>query len=169
MVMKGNKTSHDRGPTRAPVRGQATPSNRILVVDDEFVIRLLIAQVLVRSGYQVDTAEDGEIGWEALQAKHYDLLITDHNMPKVSGVELVKMLRSADLALPVILVSGAMPTEELNRHPWLQLSATLLKPFTDDELLGTVKKVLRGADSGRGQDEPETTWRSHPSLHGIPV
>jgi YesN/AraC family two-component response regulator len=64
----------------------------------------------------VDTAEDGEFGWEALQAKNYDLLITDNNMPKVSGLELVKKLRSARMALPVILASGAMP-EELNRLP----------------------------------------------------
>jgi two-component system alkaline phosphatase synthesis response regulator PhoP len=167
--MKRNRTSYAGGQTGGKAQSRASHSNRILVVDDEIAIRLLISDALVRSGYHVDTAEDGEIGWEAIQSKSYDLLITDNNMPKVSGLELVKKLRSADLALPVILVSGAIPTEELNRNPGLQLSATLPKPFTDHELLGTVKKVLCKTDSTRAQDEPEPIWQSHRSVHSLPV
>jgi CheY-like chemotaxis protein len=118
----------------SPARYQATPSNRILVVDDDRDLRLLSAEVLVRSGYKVDTAEDGEAGWEALHANSYDLLITDHNMPKVSGVELVKKVRSAHMILPVILASAALPAEELDRVPWLYPVATLIKPFSSDYL-----------------------------------
>jgi DNA-binding response OmpR family regulator len=119
-------------------------------VDDDIVVRRLGATVLVRSGYRVDTAGDGQAGWEALQTKNYDLLITDHNMPKVSGVELVKKLRSENAALPVILVSGTIPTEEFDRHPWLRLTAMLLKPYTPAEMLKTVKKVLSEAESTPG-------------------
>jgi DNA-binding response OmpR family regulator len=120
---------------------------RILVVDDDISIRQLSAAVLKPSGYQVDTAEDGAAGWEALHGKSYDLLITDHDMPKVSGVELVKKLRSARMTLPVVLTSGALPADELSRNPSLRLAATLLKPFSRDELLGTVMEVLRVSDS----------------------
>ena len=127
---------------------------RKLVVEDDIHIRQLSTRMLLRSGYQVDAAEDGEAGWEALQARHYDLLIIDNNRPNLGGVELVKMLHSACMTLPVIMASGAIPTEELNRHPGLQLAATLLKPFTLDELLGTVKKVLRARDSSRERIEP---------------
>ena len=151
--MKNNNTSHGGEPARPRTRSRATPSKRILLVDDNTDIRLLGADLLFHSGYEVDTAGDGESGWEALQARNYDLLITDHNMPKVSGVELVKKLRAARMALPVILASGAMP-EELNRLPWLQLAATLWKPFTPGELLGTVKKVLRATVSAHEQVEP---------------
>src|SRR5690349_5099960 len=157
--MKRNRTSYAGGLAGGQARSQTPYSNRILVVDDDIVIRLMSSEALARSGYQVDTAADGEIGWEALCSKSYDLLITDNNMPKVSGVELVKMLRSADLALPVILVSGAMPTEELIRHPWLQVAATLLKPFTGDELVEVAKKVLRETGSTHDQLEPETIRR----------
>jgi DNA-binding response OmpR family regulator len=159
--MKGNKTSRAGERSSARTRSRAAHSNRILLVDDDIDIRLLGADLLFHSGYQVDTAEDGESGWEALQANPYNLLITDNNMPRVSGLELVKKLRSARMALPVILASGAMP-EELNRLPWLQLAATLWKPFTPDELLGTVKKVLRATDSAREQLEPLPIWRSQP-------
>ena len=74
-------------------------------------------------------------------------------MPNVSGVDLVKKVRSAHMTLPVILASGDLPTRELARNPWLQPVATLAKPFTGEELLGTVKKVLREADRAREQTE----------------
>jgi DNA-binding response OmpR family regulator len=50
------------------------------------------------------------------------------------------------MTLPIILATGTLPEEELERHPWLQLAATLLKPFSPDQLLETVKRVLRAAD-----------------------
>ena len=115
---------------------------RILVVDDDQEIRHLTTFVLLRSGYQVDEAEDGAAAWEALQAGHYDLLITDHSMPKVTGVELVRQLRGARMGLPVILATGTLPTAEINRDGELRLAATLSKPFGPDQLLETVRKVL---------------------------
>jgi len=135
-------------PAVAPTQRQANPSNRILLVDDDLSIRKISAQMLTASGYQVDTAEDGAVGWEALHASSYDLLITDNNMPKVSGVELVKKLRSARMTLPVVLATGDIPTEALNRNPSLRLAAMLLKPFTMADLLGTVKKILSAAAGG---------------------
>jgi CheY-like chemotaxis protein len=167
ITMKVNKATSVRGSTRAAAHGRATPSLRILVVDDELVIRLTVAYQLMRSGHQVDTAEDGKAAWEALQSERYDLLITDHNMPKVSGLELVKKLRAADAALPVILMSGAMPEEELHQHPWLQLAATLPKPFTGDELLGIVERVWPKPANACGQIGPEIIPRSHASVHGV--
>jgi DNA-binding NtrC family response regulator len=126
---------------------------RILVVDDEALIRKSYAQVLRGFSYQTETAEDGAAAWEALQVNGYDLLVTDHNMPRVSGVELIKMVRSAHMALPVILASGNLPMRELEQNAWLQPVATLVKPFTGEELLNAVKKVLREADSAREQTE----------------
>ena len=96
--------------------------------------------------YRVDLAEDGAAAWKALQANSYDLLITDNKMPKLSGVELVKKLRSVGMTLPVVLASSAIPTEELERNPWLQLAATLEKPFSRGQLLETVREVLLAAD-----------------------
>jgi DNA-binding response OmpR family regulator len=127
--------------TAAP--GQTNPPRRILVVDDDIAIRQLSTDLLTRSGFHVDVAEDGAVAWNTLQTNHYDLVVTDHRMPKVSGVQLVKKLRAARMALPVILVSGTLPTEELDRPSCLQLAATLLKPFTADELLLAVTEVLR--------------------------
>jgi DNA-binding response OmpR family regulator len=164
--MNDNRTSHAREPAGARVRCGTDPAHRILLVDDDISIRQLATEMLVHSGYHVVTAEDGAVAWQSLNTDSYDLLITDHSMPNVSGVELLKKLRAARMALPVILVSGAMPTAELNRDPGLQLTATLAKPFTSDELLGTVREVLRATDGAQGPIAPPG-WQSQPSVVGL--
>jgi DNA-binding response OmpR family regulator len=117
---------------------------RILVVEDDDDIRSFNAEALTGCGYHVEAAVDGAKGWEALNASRYDLLITDNNMPKLTGIELIKRLNDAHMAVPVILASGVSHAEETD----LRLAATLPKPFTLDELLGTVKKVLGEANDG---------------------
>ena len=93
----------------------------------------------------IGDAVDGAAGWAALNADHYDLLITDNCMPKLTGVELIKKLNDARMPVRVILASGMERAEQVEE---LQLAATLPKPFTLDELLGTVRKVLGEADGG---------------------
>jgi DNA-binding response OmpR family regulator len=151
-------------PAEAPLQGRPRPTHRILVVDDEPIIRRLIAAALLGSGYHVDAAEDGAAAWKALQAKTYDLLITDHMMPNLTGVELVHNLRSARMALPVVMVAGTLPTHEL---PLLQLAATLLKPFVVAELLETVEDVLHPMDIPLGRIHPRPHWRNQPAASGL--
>jgi len=126
----------------APTRFPGKPAHRILVVEDSAPVRELNVQVLALVGYQVEGAEDGAAGWQLLEGRHFDLLITDHEMPKLSGLELIKQVRSAGMTLPIILATGRLPEEELERLPWLKLDATLLKPFSPDQLRQTVKRVL---------------------------
>lgn len=129
-----------------PAQSQAELPQRILVVEDDSAIRQLNTEVLIRFGYHVDAAEDGVAAWEALNADGYDLMITDNNMPNVSGLELLKKLRAARMDLPVIMATGTVPTEEFTRYPWLRPAATLLKPYTAEEMLRMVKIVLSGAE-----------------------
>ncbi|MDD5141663.1 MAG: response regulator [Verrucomicrobiales bacterium] len=125
------------------------PPRRILVVEDNLAIRQLNTEVLTDSGYQVDAAENGAVAWAALQLFDYDLLITDNEMPNVTGVDLLKKLHAASKSLPAIMVSGTMPTEELNREPWLQIVERVVKPYSLSKFLETVEKVLRAADAAR--------------------
>jgi two-component system, sensor histidine kinase len=138
-------------PSKARRPGQTRPTRRILVADDEPVIRSMIRSMLAGAGHHVDVVEDGAAAWAALQAQSYDLLVTDHNMPRMTGLELVRQLRSARMALPVMLVAGAVPEDELQQDPSLQIAATLSKPFEVGELLGTVETVLRAYDDPREQ------------------
>jgi two-component system chemotaxis response regulator CheY len=145
--MKANITTHVEEPAGARARGETNSPLRILLVDDDSSIRQLGADMLIRSGYEVDGAEDGAAAWQALNANDYDLLITDNNMPNMTGIDLLKKLRAGRMDLPVIMATGALPMLEFTQHTWLQPAAALIKPYSPAELLGTVKLVLREGDN----------------------
>lgn len=142
-------------PTGMPASPPETNlPRRILVVEDDAVLRRLNNGVLTGSGYNVDTAPDGAGAWVALQLFDYDLLITDYDIPNVSGLDLLKKLYAAYMTLPVIMVSGTMPTAELNRQPWLQVETKLNKPYSRLELLIAVGNVLGTNEALREQTTP---------------
>ncbi len=135
------------GSIGTPLPNQTSPPQRILVVDDDANTRVLNMAVLTQAGYQVDGAANGAAGFAALQTGYYDLVITDNFMPKLTGIGMLKKLRAAQMSLPVIMATGALPTEEFARYPWLQPDATLLRPYPVEELLAKVAVVLRMADA----------------------
>jgi len=158
-AMKENQISQSGEPVGASFQCPTGPICRILLVDDCSAIRQLITELLIYSGYEVDTAADGAAAWEALQMKPFNLLITDYDMPRLTGVELVRKLRSASMMLPVILTSGSVPTEELAQNPSLELAAILPKPFSPEELLGTMTNVLTATVSSPWQLGRLPDWR----------
>jgi len=133
----------ERNGTHVPVESLAAP--RILVVEDDIFFRQLNADVLLHCGYAVQAVEDGAAAWEALNASHYDLLVTDNSMPYLSGVELLRKLYAAHIHLPVIMATGAIPSDELSRLPSLKPSAMLQKPYSVKELVRAVKRTLSEA------------------------
>jgi DNA-binding response OmpR family regulator len=145
--MKKDKIQADNEPAGVSTGAHKNPSRRILVVDDDPDTRQLSVDVLVSSEYEVDAAIDGAAGWEALRARHYDLVITDNKMPRMTGVELIEKLRYTRVGLPVIMATSQLPTSIFDSKPWLTPDATLQRPFSNDDLLATVKKVLRIDDS----------------------
>ena len=160
--MKDRQISEAGAPAGAARQRPTTSPQSILVVDDDSDTRLLYGFVLTRTGYFVDVAEDGAAGWEALQARRYNLLITEHEMAHLTGVELVKRLRAARMAVPVIMAARRLPIEELARNPALQLAATLSKPILADALLDTVSNVLRATHSVPEPIKPLPAWRNQP-------
>jgi DNA-binding NtrC family response regulator len=165
--VKNSEILQDTKSADTQTRSQTKPARRILVVEDDVDVRRVNAEVLSRFGYQVDSAEDGAVAWDTLQLNRYDLLVTDNQMPKVSGVELLKKLHAVRMALPVIMATGTLPIEEFTRYPWLQPAATLLKPFTGGELLGAVERVLHEPGVAEDQIEPLPIWRIQPSADDI--
>ncbi len=142
-----NSVGEQPNPKVLPVNSApGKPSHRILVVEDEPLLRKLNREALVRSGFHVDDAEDGEVAWDALQATRYDLVVTDHKMPKMTGIELLHKLHSSGMALPVIMASGTLSHAELGNYPGLKPAAVLSKPYTLDELVLVVRAVLDGRD-----------------------
>jgi DNA-binding response OmpR family regulator len=130
-----------------PLPRSANSSHPILVVDDDDDVRQLTLDVLTDSGYDVEGVKDGAAGWKALQTNNFDLVITDNKMPKMSGLEMIAKLRSARMSILVIMATGSLPMHEFASKPWLYPDATLQRPFSNQALLASVKKVIRRNDS----------------------
>lgn len=144
--MKNFESTSTSEPARSFIRDQPALPPRILVVDDDNDTRQLSMDVLAGDGYDVEAAKDGAAGWEALQAEEYDLVITDNTMPRMTGVEMIAKLRAARMSLPVIMATGHLPAHEFVRRPWLKPDLSLQRPFTNDDLLAAVKKILGNSD-----------------------
>jgi CheY-like chemotaxis protein len=145
--MRDGKIPQAVEPATAPARNQTNPPRSILVVDDNGDTRQLSVDVLTGSGYDVEWAKDGAAGWEALQANNYNLVVTDNQMPRMTGIEMIEKLRASTMAVPVIMATRYLPADEFARRPWLKPDAMLERPFSNDELLETVTKIL-GTDGG---------------------
>ncbi|MEO8205522.1 MAG: response regulator [Chthoniobacterales bacterium] len=115
-------------------------SLRILVVDDDALIGKISKKILEHDGYVADIVDNAAAGLQALQSRHYDLLITDNGMPQMSGLEMIKALRAQQVEVPIIMASGNLSKEDLN--PELRINACLLKPYTKAQLAETVNEVL---------------------------
>ena len=118
---------------------------RILIVDDEDNDRDLNSRLLIRAGYEVVGAVDGDAAWEAIQTQYFDLMITDNSMPKVTGIELVNKLHAAGNKLEIIFLTGEFPYDQFKRYPWLKTMVILTKPLTNSEILSVVGKKLNNA------------------------
>lgn len=114
----------------------------ILVVDDDARIRDTVATVLHHTGYRVSCAEDGEAGWNALCADKFDVMITDHEMPRLKGLDLLRRVRAVPLRVPVILASGNIPWHEPDLLPLLTPGEVLEKPYSAANLLEKVRSFL---------------------------
>ncbi|WP_458723090.1 response regulator [Pseudomonas brenneri] len=121
---------------------------RILVVDDSLTVRELQRKLLLNRGYDVAVAVDGMDGWNALRSEDFDLLITDIDMPRMDGIELVTLLRRDTRlqSLPVMVVSYKDREEDRRRGLDAGADYYLAKAsFHDDALLDAVVELIGGA------------------------
>ncbi|MEK7240971.1 MAG: response regulator [Gemmatimonadota bacterium] len=124
-----------------------TTGVRILVIDDDPIVRGMLAEMLRREGYDVDEAEDGRAGMRQFRQQPAALVITDVVMPEQEGLETLMLLRQASPSVRVIAISGGGrvgPESYLNSARTLGAHAILAKPFGREELLKAVTEVLAG-------------------------
>ena len=119
---------------------------RLLVVDDDVFIRELMREVLGQCGYEVDTAEDGEVAWMGLDADpaRHDLVLLDKQMPRLDGISLLRRIRAdgrfADL--PVIMLTADTSPEDVSQGLAEGAHYYLTKPSTEDVLKVVIKSTL---------------------------
>jgi two-component system sensor histidine kinase and response regulator WspE len=122
---------------------------RVLVVDDSLTVRELERKLLDSRGYAVDVAVDGMDGWNAVRTGHYDLVVTDVDMPRLDGIELLKLIRKDGRLqfLPVMIVSYKDRQEDRARGLEAGADYYLTKAsFHDETLLRVVADLIGGAD-----------------------
>jgi DNA-binding NtrC family response regulator len=121
----------------------STNKQAILIVDDEEIIREFLSEVL--EDYDITVACDGDEAISTLKQKHFDLVITDLRMPKVSGEEVVRVARELSTDTKVIVISGYSSLYTVSQSVSHGACAFLSKPFSINELLQSVTVALEGA------------------------
>jgi two-component system chemotaxis response regulator CheY len=118
---------------------------KILVVDDSLTMRQLIGMTLTRSGYEVVDAEDGAKGLEKATRESFDLVLSDVNMPNMTGMELLRALRqlAAYKFTPLVLITTESQVEKKMEGKAAGATGWIVKPFEPAQLLAVVAKVLR--------------------------
>jgi DNA-binding response OmpR family regulator len=120
----------------------------ILAVEDETAVAQLLALVLGGPNCKVTTAGDGKKALAKIAAakRPFDLVITDHLMPRVSGLELVRQLRATNFGGKVLVLSAHLVEDNIKAYQELGVDMMISKPFDVDELCRTIGMLANGAD-----------------------
>ena len=123
-------------------------SKRVLIVEDERAIADAVSYALAEDGFDVEIRSDGEAGLEAARSADFDVLILDLKLPKLSGIEICRRLRT-ESALPIIILTAK--DAEIDRIVGLEIGADdyVTKPFSIAELVSRVRALLRRQELDR--------------------
>ncbi len=119
---------------------------RILVVDDEKGIRFLLSEALLMEGFEVALARDGQESLERLEMDDFDLVITDINMPRLDGMEMLKKMKKSGRKEKVIVMTGNPSALSFSDKEMPHIVSHLLKPFGVEKLLNAVISAMDGVD-----------------------
>ena len=142
---------------------------KLLVVDDEKNLRLVVQKELSRQGHEVETASDGEEAWEALEGKDFDVLLCDINMPRLDGIGLLRRMREKSQTPPeVIMLTGQATVETAIEAMKLGAYDYLTKPYRLNELAALVtqadEKQQLKIDNQRLRAQIERTNKNLPEI-----
>ena len=129
-----------------PQRMNISKGLKVLLVDDEEIIRSTVSRLLKTSGFTVVLASNGLKGVEAYQVDHFDLVILDMLMPVMNGLEALKLMKAHRPDVPVIIHSGYAEDDDLEQLSRLGVSQVLTKPSRHSDLLKAINLVLNKED-----------------------
>ena len=145
---------------------ESTLTGRILVVDDEEPMRMLLREMLTLGGHEVVTAVDGQDGIERLQEERFDVIISDLSMPRKTGVDVLNAAKSIDPSYPVVIITGFPTPETAEKLIRVGASEFITKPFEVEKVLITVIKLLAMGKYGTGATSGPAT-REYRAPHGL--
>ncbi len=130
--------------------------SRVLVADDQAAIRKVVRDALTQGGHDVETAVDGQEARDLFGSGDFDLVITDLNMPRLDGLELVRAIRASS-GIPILVLTVRQEEREKVRLLDAGADDYVTKPFGVAELLARARALLRRND-GRPDAPPLTRW-----------
>ena len=109
---------------------------KVLIIDDDFMFRVLLCKLIENAGHEVVEAEDGKAGFDAVASESPDLVVTDMEMPEMTGFELLKALRAEpkNANLPIVVVSAHEVSADRDEAHNLGCTAYVLKTIAPDDL-----------------------------------
>ena len=116
---------------------------KILVIDDEDIVRLSCSRTLVPEGYELKMAKNGPEGLQMLEEHTFDLVLTDLKMPNMDGIEVLSKIKEKWPLTDVVIVTGYQTVETAVKAIKLGAFDYIEKPFTPDALIATVSNVFR--------------------------
>ncbi|HQS71498.1 MAG TPA: response regulator, partial [Novosphingobium sp.] len=130
-------------PVAAEPKRQWSGGGKVLLVEDEDTVRAVAERALVRQGFDVTTASDGEEGLEAIGRGEFDIVVSDVVMPTMDGPAMAREIRALKPDLPFLFMSG-YAEEQLRREIDIPNMHFLAKPFSVQQICEAVEMVLRG-------------------------
>jgi len=118
---------------------------KILVIDDEPIVRISCERVLSSEGYEVKSVSSGKEGFELLEKESFDLVLLDLKMPDMDGVEVLKKIKDTWSRTIVIMITGYSTVETAVKTLKLGAFNYMEKPFTPDALIECVREALGAA------------------------
>ena len=145
---------------------------KLLVVDDEKNLRMVVQKEMSRQGHEVETASDGEAAWEMLEQQDFDVLLCDINMPRLDGIGLLRRLREKSQNMPeVIMLTGQATVESAIEAMKLGAYDYLTKPYRITELAVLVtqsaEKQKLKIDNQRLRAQIERTHQNMPEIVAV--
>ncbi|MBU8934938.1 MAG: response regulator [candidate division Zixibacteria bacterium] len=129
----------------------------ILIVDDEEVLRSLLEKILSREGYQIKCAEDGVTALEILREEPYDIVISDMQMPRMDGFELLRTIKSEFPNIGIIIMTGFGDSYTVKDALLLGADEYITKPFRSYEISLIVERAYWRMLSNKDQSTTEVS------------
>jgi two-component system chemotaxis sensor kinase CheA len=145
LIKSALKNAVSRNGSAISIEEQETRAKSILVVEDSITSRMLLKNILESSGYQVTTSVDGQDAWNVLKKEQFDLVVSDVEMPRMSGFELTASIRNDEKLseTPVVLVTSLGSREDRERGIEAGANAYIVKgSFDQNHLLEAVQRLV---------------------------
>ena len=124
----------------------ADPSMKILIVDEMVTMRRIVKNVLKQLGFSnIDEAENGQDGLQKLKSSKYDFVVSDWNMPVMTGIDMLRAIRADEQlkAIPVLMVTAEAQQKNLVEAVQAGVSNYIVKPFTAETMQEKLAKIFK--------------------------